>query len=99
MVRRSLVALLVAVLALVPSMSRAQDAPILVTLTGGWQYGGTQPYISGLGLGGGTVHANAGANFGAMVTVPLPQHYDLALAYTYQPGEIVVRPEIGRAHV
>ena len=96
MVRRSLVAMLVAVLALIPSISRAQDAPILVTLTGGWQYGGTQPYLSGLGLGGGgTVHANAGANFGAMVTVPLPEHYDLAVAYTYQPGELVVRPDRG----
>jgi Outer membrane protein beta-barrel domain len=95
---RKAFALLLVILAFAPAKARALDDPLHVTLTGGWQYGGTQPYISGLGLSAGDVHANAGANFGAMVSLPLQHHYELAVAYTYQPGELIVRPDRGASY-
>lgn len=81
------------VLMLLPSFAWAQQqGDSELTGTVGWQYGGTQDYVTYSGYGYGDFHANAALNYGGTLSHFIRDDYALEITYNYQKTDLVVRP-------
>jgi len=58
----------------------------------GWQYGGTQEYVTYLGYPAGDFHSNANLNYGGTFSIFLKPVYAAEISYSYQSTDLIVRP-------
>ena len=86
--------MLLLLLSLAPAVASAQMQGDK-ELTGyfGWQYGGTQEYVTSYyTFPSGDFHANANINYGGSLTVFIKDYYGAELMYTYQGTDLLIRP-------
>ena len=80
-------------LMLLPCLAWAQEqGSSELTATVGWQYGGTQDYVTYSGYGYGDFHANAAVDFGGTLSYFIRESYALEIVYTYQKTDLVIQP-------
>lgn len=84
---------LVLSLVLLPGIAWAQEkGDSEITGVVGWQYGGTQDFVSYTGYSAGDFHANAAVNYGGTLSHFIQDAYAIEIAYTYQKTDLIVRP-------
>jgi len=78
---------------LLPGLAWAQEQGTSeLTASVGWQYGGTQDFVSYTGYSYGDFHANAAMNFGGTLSHFIRDYYAIEIVYNYQKTDLVVRP-------